>query len=117
MSKLKLARHPIYTDYMISECGRVFRVTEIKPQTNRNGYYRMSWKGGGSKQPRKYLMIHKLVMEAHHGCPIPEGKQVDHVDRNRKNNCIDNLRIVSAVENCMNRSTSKTKTGEEEIPF
>lgn len=107
MSKLKLARHPIYTDYMISECGRVFRVTEVQPHKNRNGYCRMSWKGGNSKSKRRYLMIHRLVVEAHHGCPVPEGKQVDHKDRNRTNNHIDNLSIVTAVENCMNRSTTK----------
>ena len=35
---------------------------------------------------------------------ISDFEQIDHIDRNRKNNTITNLRLVSASENCFNRS-------------
>ena len=35
--------------------------------------------------------------------PRPEGYQVDHIDRNRLNNRLDNLRYVSKSDNMRNR--------------
>ena len=50
---------------------------------------------------RSYRLVHRLVMDAFGG-NCPEGKEVDHVDRNRKNNGFKNLRYVTKFENCHN---------------
>jgi hypothetical protein len=54
--------------------------------------------------------IHRLIWVMHHG-PIPSGYFIDHVDRNKTNNRIDNLRCVTNQDNqrntkkrCVNRS-------------
>jgi HNH endonuclease len=37
--------------------------------------------------------------------------ELDHIDRNRKNNKISNLRVATSSQNCMNRSYSKNTSG------
>jgi hypothetical protein len=45
--------------------------------------------------------IHRLVWILHYG-PIPQSKLVDHINRNRQDNRIENLRLVSPRENTRN---------------
>lgn len=60
---------------------------------------------------KKTALFHRLVMKC------PEGKEVDHIDRNRWNNCKSNLRIVSHLENMGNRpDTSKYGAGIYKYP-
>lgn len=47
--------------------------------------------------------VSRLVWVFHNG-PIPEGLEIDHVDRNRLNNDVANLRIVTSCDNNRNRS-------------
>lgn len=51
---------------------------------------------------RIYVVVAKLFL------PNPENKpQVDHIDTNRKNNRVDNLRWVTNQENMLNENTRK----------
>ena len=52
-----------------------------------------------SKSGIKYL--HRAVWECHHG-QIPNGLMIDHINRGRADNRIENLRLVTAKENRMN---------------
>lgn len=61
-----------------------------------DGYLVVSIRG------RQYL-VHRLVAETFIG-PIPEGHEIDHINRDRSDNSADNLRIVSHRENCYNTS-------------
>jgi len=59
----------------------------------------------------KYLFAHRVIWEMFNG-PIPEGLFIDHIDRIRNNNRIDNLRIGTFQENHFNRTKqSNNKSG------
>ena len=50
--------------------------------------------------------VHRIVAEA--WIPNPENKpEVNHIDANRQNNCIDNLEWVTRQENCTHAKVNK----------
>lgn len=56
-------------------------------------------------------LLHRAVYEFHFG-KIPEGCQIDHIDRNNQNNDIANLRLATHADNMHNRSThSNNRSG------
>lgn len=89
----------------VSDDGRVWNKNhhEFKLQLNR-GYYRVFVRYGN--KIRKRWLVHILVYETFCG-KIPQGMQVDHKDRNRLNNKLDNLKLVTPSENNVNRVLPK----------
>lgn len=86
-------------DYSVSESGVVRRNRDgfiLKQYTDRYGYHYVSLNG-------KKCKIHRLVAEAFIG-PV-EGYEIDHIDTNRTNNHVFNLRIVTRKENANNPLT------------
>lgn len=88
-----------YPNYLIYETGDVFNDKTnrfLKPQNNDTGYSVVNlYKNGKSKQ----FKIHRLV--AIHYIPNPENKPfVDHIDGDKTNNSIENLRWATNMENC-----------------
>ena len=88
--------------YQISNKGRLKHYTKrngwnILTQTNKNGDYFsiiLTGKDGYKKSTR----IHRLV--AQHFIPNPLNlPQVNHIDMNKQNNCVDNLEWCSAQHN------------------
>jgi len=53
----------------------------------------------------KQLAVHRLIWVWHYG-GIPPTMQIDHIDRDRLNNRIENLRLVNASQNARNRCVS-----------
>ena len=45
---------------------------------------------------------HRVIWEMHNG-PIPDGLVIDHIDRNPRNNSIENLRVVTQSQNHLNK--------------
>ena len=74
-----------------------------------NGYIRYAFQiNGKQKQIRLHHIIVKLFIDKN----FDSNKfDVDHKNHNRQDNSIDNLCIVSRIEN--NRNTSKSRTGKE----
>ena len=70
------------------------------------GYYRVQVRYGNRR--RKWHLVHKLVYETFIS-KVPDKFQIDHNDRNRLNNNIDNLRVVSVSDNNKNRILPKFK--------
>lgn len=95
-----------YPNYLIYENGEVYTKRRacvkggfLKQQLCKKGYYKIGlWKDS----KRKLCNVHRLL--AIHYIPNPENKPfVDHIDRNRQNNSLDNLRWATAQENCDNK--------------
>ena len=108
-----------FDDYKVSEEGVVYSIKNnvpLKPLNNGNGYLKVNlWKNG--KLYNKY--IHRLVAEEF--IPNPSSlKYVDHIDRDKSNNHVSNLRWVSAKENTENTAQfprySKSRKGHKEYP-
>lgn len=98
-------------DYFTYEDGNLY----WKIKTNRNviigsiagsirkdGYIRLSLN-------KKYYYCHRVVWEMHNG-QIPEGLMIDHIDGDRSNNNLENLRLVSALENQKNMKKPSSNT-------
>jgi len=61
------------------------------------GYRKIKITPDGSKK-RKCFSVHKLVWLVFYG-EIPDGFEVDHINRKRDDNRLDNLRIIPIVHN------------------
>jgi hypothetical protein len=95
--------------YEVSNIGRIRRLKRnkmynyLKCHTSKNGYIQVCLRKNNKKTTKN---VHRLVLEAFVG-PCPEGKQCDHIDRDRGNNNVTNLRWVTPKENTQNRGPGK----------
>ena len=79
---------------------RYYKEHIIKPKfTSRYWYVTLS-----HNSIKKSYRIHRLVYLAFRG-PIPENMVIDHIDGNRNNNSLDNLRCVTQANNVQNPNT------------
>tara|TARA_R110000824_G_scaffold305207_2_gene493056 strand:+ start:82 stop:522 length:441 start_codon:yes stop_codon:yes gene_type:complete len=103
--------------YTVTKEGLVHSIRAdklLKHSPNHAGYYRVSL----YKDKKKYdKFIHRLIAE--HYIPNPDNKPfIDHINRIRTDNRIENLRWVTHQENCNNQSLrSDNKLRETGIHF
>lgn len=90
-------RKMIWNDYKVLEDGTILNkdgtIKELK--MNAKGYLFSAFYYNGKLHTH---LAHRVVAEAYLG-PCPEGYEVDHIDNNRANNSIRNLRYVTKSEN------------------
>lgn len=97
---------PGYSNYQLSNLGRVRNIkrgTILKVETTKKGngtYYRVRL-ASLCKSKDVHFMLHRLLYEVFVG-PIPDGKEIDHIDRNPANNDLSNLRLASRSQNNTN---------------
>lgn len=110
--------HPRFTDYEVSDFGRVRRRTAVKgsrpgrmksPTLSTTGYLIVNIEG----KPRK---IHTLVLEAFVG-PRPGRQDGCHLDGDRTNNVLPNLRWASRSENMRHARLHGTDSRCERHPM
>ena len=79
-----------------------------------NGYITTQIKTEECKKGRRKIKkLHQILIP-----DVPTGFEVDHIDRNKRNNTRKNLRIVTHQENMQNTGILKTnKTGFKNISF
>lgn len=105
-----LARENYYPDGRLHQRKKE-KILSTRP--DKRGYVTVILCKNGKTYPRG---VHRLVAEAF--IPNPEQKpNIDHIDTNPWNNCVDNLRWVTQQENAMNPLTrqhvSKSKIGHK----
>lgn len=86
---------------------KVYRTNSVKigdkaGTLNNIGYYRI-------KINNKIYLSHRLIFLYHHGY-LP--KYIDHIDSNKLNNNISNLREVTCSQNGMNRKSNKNSSSK-----
>lgn len=98
--------------YQVSNCGNVRSIKKSTPITLKQfiskqvDYYAVGlWLNGKST----IIRTHTLVAEAFLGAR-PHKYVVDHIDQNKHNNHIDNLRYVTYSQNHMNKSFMSNST-------
>lgn len=107
--------------YMVSRKGRVKSLNYhrtgkeqiLKPGDNGHGYLKVDlYKNGKPKTSR----VNRLVLEAF--VPNPEGKpEVDHINGDRTDNRVENLRWVTSRENMENGPSKKVLCVETGIIY
>ena len=86
-----------------SSYGRVKRNLHLQP--NKNGYLMVGLHKNGT---RKMCYVHRLVAESFIG-PCPEGFEVDHINRDRRDNKVKNLRFLRIESNHAQCAEKKKK--------
>lgn len=90
------------TNYYATAEGKIYYRTRtryrlVKPYDNGIGYQMIGLYYGTSESRKKHL-VHRLVWEAFNG-PIPEGLEINHKNRNRADNRLENLELLTHLEN------------------
>tara|TARA_R110000803_G_C11782607_1_gene296835 strand:+ start:83 stop:547 length:465 start_codon:yes stop_codon:yes gene_type:complete len=105
-----------FPDYLIYPDGRVFgkKYKKIKIPQKKGGYL---YVGLYNKRKLKNKLIHRLIAE--HYIPNPGNKPtVDHINRNREDNIIENLRWATRIEQNANQGLLKrNKSGHKYISW
>ena len=94
-----------YINYQVSNIGRVRNSNTgkiLKPTLNKSGYYRLIlW----SNNERNNYYVHRLVAnEFLENSENHDNYVVDHIDQDKTNNAVYNLRYVTKSQNNMNIS-------------
>lgn len=112
-----------FPNYQVSNLGRVKSLNYnhtgeeqiLKQGINKKGYPRVVLM---MNRIKRSVCVHILVAEVFL-IKSNDSYQVDHIDRNPKNNNLNNLRYVSCKDNLLNRNMffKGTNTGEPYISF
>lgn len=94
-----------FPEYWVSPDGRVwsFRKNKFLSPSISDGYLQVVLK---NDEGFKTVKVHRLVAEAY--IPNPDNKpQVDHINRIRTDNRVENLRWATLIENASNKNNVK----------
>ena len=96
-----------YPQYAISKTGKVMKLSNhkiLKPSKKKNGYLQINLFTNDRRRKKEY--IHRLVAITY--IPNPNKfPEVNHIDRVRSNNKVENLEWVTRTENIEKSSIKK----------
>jgi hypothetical protein len=82
---------------------------EIK-QVYINGYNAVCLRGETGSNIKKTHYVHRLLWQMFVG-EIPQGYEIDHINRNRADCRLENLRLATVAQNQVNNSPKENKSG------
>lgn len=106
LTEVKLFNHPIYEDYACNiHTGDIYslknnQIKLIKQILNNRGYLVLTVYKNGK---HKIYQSHRFIYECYENEILDKNIEIDHQDKNKLNNSIDNLRKVSRTTNNLNR--------------
>lgn len=77
------------------DTGVIEKRTVVTGTLSKAGYLRIRYNG-------KVEYVHRLMWQHFNG-PIPSGMHIDHINGNKSDNRLENLRLVTPFENVQNR--------------
>lgn len=98
-----------FQGYFINTLGQIKSFKQCKEgkllslKTGTRGYIVVTLYKDGRRFPK---LVHRLVYETFVG-EIPDDREIDHINRDKTDNSLDNLRLVSPSENCRNRGNHR----------
>ena len=121
----------MYNHILVSSCGRVFtkdrmkhsfsrggapysceiKGKELKTRKDKDGYLRFNTTVG---QKHITVLVHRLMASTFLG-DCPEGFVVDHIDRDKTNNRVENLRYASHATNVRNADRHKMTDEKKQL--
>lgn len=78
------------------------------------GQYRLIYSPNHPRAHRGKVYEHILIMEEHIGRPLTEHERIHHIDHNKRNNNIQNLRLIA---NQADHARLHTKNGRQECKY
>ena len=109
-----IAQHAICTNYGAKEDGTILNLKtmrNVKPWMNNCGYLYVNVR---LNKKTKTYRLHRFVYECFIG-DIPPELQVDHIDNDKVNNCIDNLQLLTPAANVQKAPVGKR--GGKNLPI
>ena len=97
-----------FVNYQVSNIGRVRNANTgqmLKPVLNIRGYHAVYLRAGNKRSTKA---VHRLV--AQEFLETGSSSQVDHINHNKLDNCVSNLRWVSNQQNAMNKTKTSSNT-------
>jgi hypothetical protein len=121
----------MYEHLLVTQCGRVFtkdrvkhsfsrgrspysceiKGQELKTRKDKDGYSRFNTTIDGKHST---LLVHRLMASTFLG-PTPSGQVVDHIDRDKTNNKVENLRYATKKTNVQNSDRHKMTEEKKNI--
>ena len=103
-----------YSKYLRYEDGKLYWIAKTSPNAQRIkiGQEAFRYDEYGYKRltiNKKLTSCHRIVWEMHNGA-IPKGMCIDHINRVRDDNRIENLRLVTSSQNALNSKLKSTNT-------
>ena len=95
----KFYYHHIYTNFGANKYGQIYNKKTKRCSIGNlqlNCYFNITLNQIGL--PSKKVLVHRCVYECYNG-NISDKLQINHIDSNRQNNCINNLELVTQSEN------------------
>ena len=101
-----------YNNYAVTDNGEVYNIKKkqiLKGNVNNFGYHRVNL---CNKEGNKFLKTHRLVAKAFIQNDNNNKKFVDHINKKRHDNRLDNLRWTTKSENCRNKTKKANATSQ-----